>query len=462
MWTVKLPFGLTASADTDIWTELAGSLGDLGTLVPILVSLAAAGQTNLTASLVIGGVYNIIAGCMFKIPICVQPMKAIAAIALTTKMTSNQIGAAGFTTSAVVFILCATRLLTPIYRLCPLPLIRGIQLGTGLSLVNKGVTAVLSSTGKFPVTSLSFWTDNWLVALVCFSGVVVMYPVKRLNFTAVVLTAYCLVVALVQVGVNGANGGWKPVGPGFSERFFMWQNLTANDFRVGFLNAGLGQIPLTLLNSVLATSKLADDLFPDKPRPVASISAVGLFVGLMNLIGVWFGSMPWCLGSGGLAGQYRFGARTHLSVLFLGVFKIVLGLVFGNALLPIIQAFPASVMGVMLVIAGVELASCMRDLTVTDPKKLNSSSHGFMVAFVGGSVVVASGNDGIGFLVASITAFILWVHEVDEDLREVNGNHERVPSDAEAPVVVERKTLFRAVSERLVAHVRYCFRKDDV
>ncbi|KAI8615632.1 hypothetical protein BC830DRAFT_1064184 [Chytriomyces sp. MP71] len=362
--------------------------GDLGTLVPILVSLAAAGQTNLTASLVIGGIYNIISGCIFKIPICVQPMKAIAAVALSTHLTSNQIGAAGLTTSAVVFVLCATRLLSPIYRLCPLPLIRGIQLGTGLSLVTKGMTSVLAS-GNFwgnPRT-LAFWTDNYLVALVCFSAVIVMYPAKRLNFTAVVLILYCLVIALIQVFINGVNGGGKglQLGPGFSDKFFMWKNVTGSDFSVGFLSAGLGQIPLTLLNSVLATSKLADDLYPERPHPVASVTWVGLLVGIMNLVGVWFGSLPYCLGSGGLAGQYRFGARTHLSVLFLGFAKILIGLVFGNALLPIIKAFPGSVMGVMLVISGVELASNVRDLTVTDPKKLGDSGNGFLVAFVGGS-----------------------------------------------------------------------------
>src|SRR5437764_14539144 len=55
--------------------ELSGSLGDLGTLLPILVALSIAGQVSLTSSLIFGGLWNITSGLMFRIPMCVQPMK---------------------------------------------------------------------------------------------------------------------------------------------------------------------------------------------------------------------------------------------------------------------------------------------------------------------------------------------------------------------------------------------------
>lgn len=56
-------------------SELSGSLGDLGTLLPILVALSITGQVSLTSSLIFGGLWNIISGLMFRIPMCVQPMK---------------------------------------------------------------------------------------------------------------------------------------------------------------------------------------------------------------------------------------------------------------------------------------------------------------------------------------------------------------------------------------------------
>ncbi|KAJ1954439.1 hypothetical protein IWQ62_005757, partial [Dispira parvispora] len=57
------------------WSEVSGGLGDLGTLIPILVSLSVTGQVSLTSSLFFGGLWNIITGFQFRIPMCVQPMK---------------------------------------------------------------------------------------------------------------------------------------------------------------------------------------------------------------------------------------------------------------------------------------------------------------------------------------------------------------------------------------------------
>jgi hypothetical protein len=49
--------------------EISGSLGDLGTLLPIIVALSQQGQISLTATLVFGGIFNIIAGFYFGIPV---------------------------------------------------------------------------------------------------------------------------------------------------------------------------------------------------------------------------------------------------------------------------------------------------------------------------------------------------------------------------------------------------------
>jgi len=56
-------------------SEFSGSLGDLGTLLPIMLSLSLTGQVDLTASLIFGGIWNILTGLTFRLPMCVQPMK---------------------------------------------------------------------------------------------------------------------------------------------------------------------------------------------------------------------------------------------------------------------------------------------------------------------------------------------------------------------------------------------------
>lgn len=88
-------------------------------------------------------------------------------------------------------------------------------------------------------------------------------------------------------------------------------------------------------------------------------------VGMMNLVGCWFGAMPVCHGSGGLAAQYRFGARSGASIIFLGLCKLVLGVLFGNSLEFIMNNFPHSVLGVMVFAAGMELIGVGRDLNAT-------------------------------------------------------------------------------------------------
>ena len=70
----------------------------------------------------------------------------------------------------------------------------------------------------------------------------------------------------------------------------------------GIVLTGIPQLPLTTLNSVVAVCQLSEDLFPAKPvRPVL----VSVSVGLMNMVGAWFGAMPCCHGAGGLAAQVR-------------------------------------------------------------------------------------------------------------------------------------------------------------
>lgn len=136
-------------------------------------------------------------------------------------------------------------------------------------------------------------------------------------------------------------------------------NISWTDWKTGFVRGAIPQIPLSVLNSVIAVCKLSSDLFPDNE---VSATGVSVSVGLMNLVGCWFGAMPVCHGAGGLAGQYRFGGRSGASVLFLAIGKLVLGLVFGNSFVRILGQFPIGILGVLLLFSGIELAMASRDM----------------------------------------------------------------------------------------------------
>jgi MFS superfamily sulfate permease-like transporter len=182
---------------------------------------------------------------------------------------------------------------------------------------------------------------------------------------------------------------------GFGFTLPSWSPPAGDDFVTAFPKAALPQIPLTTLNSVIAVCALSADLFPDRkadPRKVA------VSVGLMNLIACWFGGMPMCHGAGGLAGQYRFGARTNGSILFLGAVKMLLAVLLGASLMTLCGAFPASVLGALLAFSGMELALVCRDQT--------RRTDAFMM-LVTAAACMGLGNIAVGFLLGLAMAWCL-------------------------------------------------------
>lgn len=325
--------------------ELAGSLGDLGTFLPLLLGMAARNNLDFSAGLFFAGLFNVVTGLSFTIPMAVQPMKAIAAVALTENLTVSQILAAGATVSAVVLFLGLTGLIETLNRAIPRSVVRGLQLALGLSLLMKGLEMISATKA---------WTGPDSYA----TGAAAALVVLALFFSRRLPAALALFLAGIALAVWKNPGVLQAVDLGLT--FPKWGPPTWDDVATAFPRAALPQIPLTTLNSVVAVCALSADLFPDRP---AAPRRVAVSVGMMNLVAFWFGGMPMCHGAGGLAGQYRFGARTNGSILFLGVVKMVLAVVFGASLMGLCHAFPASVLGVMLAVSGLELAMVVKDQT---------------------------------------------------------------------------------------------------
>lgn len=99
-------------------SEISGAVGDLGTYIPIVLALTLVSQLDLSTTLIFTALYNIATGLLFGIPMPVQPMKSIAAVAVAESphLTVSQIAAAGLSTAAVLLLLGATGLMTFLYR----------------------------------------------------------------------------------------------------------------------------------------------------------------------------------------------------------------------------------------------------------------------------------------------------------------------------------------------------------
>jgi hypothetical protein len=390
--------------------ELSGALGDLGTLLPLLIALTLTKSISLSATLVFSGLANIATGVAFGIPLPVQPMKAIAAIAISQSYTINENISAGLFVGGVVTFLSLTGLLKWFGRVVPIPVVRGIQMGAGFALVISAGTSLLKPLGW---TSPD-WSDNWLWAMAAFIFLLLSSLIPR--------APYALLVFILGLTLSGIHLTSHP--PTHPSHFQPWHPKTylpsPKDFYKGAFEAGLPQLPLTTLNSILAVTSLSASLFPSNQPPTPTNTQIGLSVGLANLIGCWFGAMPMCHGSGGLAAQHRFGARSGASIILLGLVKLILGLVAGESIIPLLQRFPKSLLGIMVLAAGVELAKVGQslddvqdaweeteneDAAATDKRlKLNEQEKknrwAVMLVTVAGSL--ASKNDAVGFIAGMV------------------------------------------------------------
>ena len=68
--------------------ELAGSMGDFGTLLPLTVGYITVCGMNPTGLLVMLGLTNVVTGLVYRLPMPLQPMKVLAVVAIAQRWTT--------------------------------------------------------------------------------------------------------------------------------------------------------------------------------------------------------------------------------------------------------------------------------------------------------------------------------------------------------------------------------------
>ncbi|KAK9274119.1 hypothetical protein L1049_018933 [Liquidambar formosana] len=397
-------------------------MGDLGTYIPIVLALTLAKDLNLGTTLIFTGVYNIFTGAIYGVPMPVQPMKSIAAVAISNGSDFGipEVMAAGICTSGILFLLGVTRLMELVYKLIPLSVVRGIQLSQGLSFAMTAVKYIRNVQNFSKSKSSGEWhwlgLDGLVLAIVCACFIIVVNGAGEENEeretnddlgdeerhkkrsklrkiiaslpSAFIIFLLGVVLAIIRSPkvVKGITFGPSSIGV---------VRMSKKAWEDGFIKGAIPQLPLSVLNSVIAVCKLSSDLFPGKDFSVTSVS---VSVGLMNLVGCWFGAMPCCHGAGGLAGQYKFGGRSGGCVALLGAAKLVLGLVVGSSLVMILDQFPVGVLGVLLLFAGIELAMASRDM--------NSKEESFVMLLCT-TVSLVGSSAALGFVCGMVAHLLL-------------------------------------------------------
>ncbi len=304
-------------------------MGDFGTLFPLAIGLIVVCGMDPAALFVMMGLTNIVTGLVYRLPMPVEPMKVVSVAAIAQGWTASMVASSGLGLGLVWVALYFSGLVRRLARVTPTYLIRGVQLALGILLARQALDMIAP--------------EPWLGILAVV--VIVLLRESRHAPAALVLMGSGLLIA----GMRGDVVGKVALGlslPRFGVPAWrdVWRSMVL---------AGFAQVPLTVTNAVLATATMIRDLFPEK---AVSEGRLALNTGLMNIASSFFGGMPMCHGSGGLAGQYYFGARTGGTNILEGLIEIGLGVILGRSLAAVLAAFPTAIIGAMMLMVAAQLA----------------------------------------------------------------------------------------------------------
>jgi xanthine/uracil/vitamin C permease (AzgA family) len=375
--------------------EFSGAFGDIGTDFPLIVAMILAADLHAPSILIMFGLMQIMTGLVYKMPMPAQPLKAMATLVIAQQLSGNLLFGAGLAIGVAMLVLSLTGSLDWLAKVIPKVVIRGLQLGLGITLALLAFKQYISADdiNGYVLAFLAFVLILWLMGSKKYPAAVV---VILLGF------AYALFFKLDFTDFSESVGFYLP----------QWHLPTSDNVLKGFLLLALPQIPLSLGNSVLSTKQVAQDLFPEKKS--LTIKKIGITYSLMNLINPFFSGVPTCHGAGGMVGHYTFGGRTGGSVILYGLLYIFLGLLFGENFQVIIQVFPLPVLGVILLFESLALMLLMRD--VIQHKK------GLVITLMVG--VMAAGLP-YGFLIAMVVGSVLYYLPLNFDTLGAIGNYRK-------------------------------------
>lgn len=315
--------------------ELAGAMGDFGTLAPLAVGYIVVCGMDPCGLLVMMGLANIVTGVIYRLPMPIEPMKVLAVMAIARAWTPEKILMSGIVMGVVWLLMGVTGAMDTVARFTPRSVIRGVQLSLGALLGIEG---------------LKLMHTSWLLGLAAIVVVIVLRTNRYAPAAIVLLIGGLFVVAM---------RGQFPQATMLSISLPSFAMPHWRQFWPVLRDGGLAQIPLTATNAVIATSALIHEYWPGRHVTHRQLS---FNQGVINIVGPLFGGMPLCHGAGGLAGQHYFGARTGGANIIEGGLEILAGVFLAGGIAALFAAFPSAIVGAMMFLVGIEMIKFARDL----------------------------------------------------------------------------------------------------
>lgn len=382
--------------------EFAGSLGDLGTLLPLAIGMIMVNGLDPSGLFISVGLFYLFTGLYFGITTPVQPMKVIGAYAIATAMTPQQIMASGILMGTCLLFIGVTGAITVIGKYIPKAAVRGVQLSTGTLLMAEGVKFMVGTTR---LQGLHQMAEPYLsVQQIGPIPLGLIIGIAGSLLTLLLLDNKKAPAGLVIVGVGilaglllGTREGIGGLRPGFYLPAVLPLGFPEGaDFTFALIALVVPQMPMTLGNAVIADRDLSINYFGDAAKRVTG-KALCVSMALGNFLSALLGGMPVCHGAGGLAAHYRFGARSAGSNLMIGALFVLFTLLFGNRILSVFNLIPLAILGVLLLFAGSQLA-----LTILD---IDKRKEMFVVVSMLG--ITLASNLAAGFMVGICLAYLL-------------------------------------------------------
>jgi hypothetical protein len=333
--------------------EVTGAIGDSVTVLPLVAALGALTPASLPHVLAGFAVFQVVWGAAYGVPLSVEPMKALAGLAIAGSIGYGDLVAAGLVAGAVLLAAGRLGLLSRLAAAVGEPVVRGVQFAVTCLLVVAAADLALAA----PAVA---------VAGVAVAAVVALVSPRSVGL--VVLAAGLL----WGVAVAGVPAASLPAASLFPSG--------GPTLTLDAAEGAVAQLAMTVGNAAVATSLLLSDRYGADVSPDRLAESMGV----MNLAAVPLGALPMCHGSGGLAGKHAFGARTASANLVAGCLYAGAAVVSG-----LFDAVPMALLGVLLVAVAASLARTT--LAATDRR-------GFVVA-VGALAVLT--NVGVAFVVGA-------------------------------------------------------------
>lgn len=338
------------------------------------------------------GLFYIATAVVYRLPVPVQPLKAVSAIAVASGLGPPGIAAAGLMIGVAFVVVSVTGLAGLLQRVVAPPVIRGIQLSIGLLLAKAAVDLMARPhqlvLGEGPLLGVG-------VSYAILIGVAVLGAL--LVFQRIGLPGGTLVLLVLGAALGIALGTSAPPAVSLGPQPLAWALPGPGDFSRALWLLVIPQVGLSLGNSVLATAATARRYFAEAGARVTP-RRLALSMGLANLVISPLAGMPMCHGAGGMTAHYRTGARGWLGIVVFGACLLLLGLVLGGSAPGILALIPVGVLGGFLLYVAIEHATLVSDLRERED---------FLVAGTVAAVSVGSGNITAGVLVGIALYFML-------------------------------------------------------